>query len=127
MGQSLGSELDGRAVRALGGGDRLLLRLDGGLLLTVRNDFRLRHGTEVEHFYPALGLPPSGALRRLADAVITTATVTPAGGLELVFDTGHLLAVAPDPAPGGPAHPWQLSSSAGRPLHTGGPNGTATP
>ncbi|MEU5383021.1 DUF6188 family protein [Kitasatospora cineracea] len=128
MGQSLGSELDGRTVRALGGGDRLLLRLDDGLLLTVRNDFRLRHGTEVEHFYPALGLPPSGTgtLRHLADAVITTATVTPAGGLELTFDTGHLLAVAPDPAPGGPPHPWQLSSPTG-PLHTGGPNGTATP
>ncbi|MFJ4677960.1 MULTISPECIES: DUF6188 family protein [Kitasatospora] len=126
MGKSLGSELDGRAVRALGGGSRLLLRLDGELLLTVENDFRLRHGAEVEHFYPALGLTTSGALGRLADAVITATTVTPAGGLELAFDTGQVLAVAPDPAPGGPVHPWQLSSPAGL-LCTGGPDGSFGP
>ncbi|MGW4806754.1 DUF6188 family protein [Kitasatospora sp. NPDC004272] len=126
MARSIGSELDGRAVRSLGGGNRLVLRLDGELLLTVENDFRLRHGTEVEHFYPALGLSPTGALGRLADAAITAATVTPAGGLQLAFDTGHVLAVAPDPAPGGPAHPWQLSSPAGL-LCTGGPDGSFTP
>ncbi|WP_285736742.1 DUF6188 family protein [Kitasatospora phosalacinea] len=126
MARSIGSELDGRAVRSLGGGNRLLLHLDGELLLTVENDFRLRHGTEVEHFYPALGLSPSGALGRLADAVITATAVTPAGGLHLAFDTGHVLAVAPDPAPGGPAHPWQLSSPAGL-LCTGGPDGSFAP
>ncbi|RKE17643.1 DUF6188 family protein [Streptomyces sp. TLI_171] len=126
MGQSVGSALEGVAVRALGGGDRLVLRLDGELLLTVENDFRLVRGAEVDHFYPALGLSAAGPLARLAEATVTTASVTPAGGLLLGFDTGHTLAVAPDPAPGGPAHPWQLSSPAGL-LCTGGPNGSCTP
>nr|WP_275563994.1 DUF6188 family protein [Kitasatospora sp. SID7827] len=118
--------MEGRAVRSLRGGDRLVLDLDDGLRLTVRNDFRLRHGAAVDHFYPALGLSPAGPLERLAGAVVTATTVTPAGGLQLSFDTGHVLAVAPDPAPGGPAHPWQLSSPAG-PLYTGGPLHTGDP
>ncbi|MEV7121722.1 DUF6188 family protein [Kitasatospora griseola] len=117
-----GLGLDGCAVRSLGGGDRLVLRLDGGLLLTVRNDFRLLRGAKVDHFYPALGVTPSGALGTLTDATVIRATVTPAGGLHLVFDTGHTLAVAPDPAPAGPVHPWQLASPAGV-LFTGGPDG----
>ncbi|MFF0390591.1 DUF6188 family protein [Kitasatospora sp. NPDC004615] len=114
--------LDGCVVRSLGGGDRLVFHLDGGLRLTVRNDFRLLRGAKVDHFYPTLGVIPSGALGPLAHATVTRATVTPAGGLHLVFDTGHLLAVAPDPAPGGPVHPWQLASPTG-PLFTGGPDG----
>ncbi|MFJ5228924.1 DUF6188 family protein [Kitasatospora sp. NPDC088391] len=120
---SVGSAVGGRAVRTLRGGDRLVLELDDGLRLTVENDFRLLRAAEVDHFYPALGVSPSGPLARLADAVVTAATVTPAGGLLLVFDTGHSLAVAPDPSPGGPAHPWRLDSPAG-PLFTGGPDGT---
>ncbi|MFJ5924896.1 DUF6188 family protein [Kitasatospora sp. NPDC092948] len=124
MERSAGPELglDGCGVRSLGGGDRLVLRLDGGLLLTVRNDFRLRCGATVDHFYPALGVTASGTLGTLTDATVTRATVTPAGGLHLAFDTGHTLAVAPDPAPGGPVHPWQLASPAGV-LFTGGPGG----
>ncbi|MGW4379495.1 DUF6188 family protein [Kitasatospora sp. NPDC004531] len=117
-----GLGLDGCAVRSLGGGDRLVLHLDGGLLLTVRNDFRLLRGAEVDHFYPALGVTASGALGPLAHATVTRATVTPAGGLHLAFDTGHTLAVAPDPGPGGPARPWQLASPTGL-LFTGGPDG----
>ncbi|MFD8599691.1 DUF6188 family protein [Kitasatospora sp. NPDC059646] len=117
-----GLGLTGRTVRSLGGGDRLVLRLDDGLLLTVRNDFRLLRGAEVDHFYPALGVAPSGALGALSGATVTGAAVTPAGGLRLVLDTGHTLAVAPDPGPGGPVHPWQLSSPAGL-LFTGGPDG----
>ncbi|OKJ13636.1 DUF6188 family protein [Kitasatospora sp. CB01950] len=117
-----GLGLDGCAVLGLGGGDRLVLHLDGGLRLTVRNDFRLLRGAEVDHFYPALGVAPAGALGALSDATVTAATVTPAGGLRLAFDTGHTLAVAPDPGPGGPVHPWQLASPAGL-LFTGGPDG----
>ncbi|MFD8479461.1 DUF6188 family protein [Kitasatospora sp. NPDC059673] len=122
MEQAAGLGLDGCVVRSLGGGDRLVLHLDGGLLLTVRNDFRLLRGAKVDHFYPALGVTASGALGVLAHATVTGATVTLAGGLRLSFDTGHILAVAPDPAPGVPVHPWQLASPAG-PLFTGGPDG----
>ncbi|MEV4561787.1 DUF6188 family protein [Kitasatospora sp. NPDC049285] len=123
MEESIAAVLSGRRVASLAGGDRLLVRLDGGLELTVENDFRLGHDGEVEHFYPALGLSPAGALARLTAALVTTARITPAGGLQLAFDSGHTLTVAPDPAPGThPVHPWQLASPDG-PLFTGGPGG----
>ncbi|GAA4884605.1 DUF6188 family protein [Kitasatospora terrestris] len=115
------SALSGRRVEQLTGGRRLLIRLSGGVEVSVENDFRLAGPAEVEHFYPGLGMQPTGGLPELVGARLAAARVTPAGALVLAFDTGRTLTVAPD----GPAHPWAVATADG-PLFTAQAGGYLT-
>ncbi|GAA2750309.1 DUF6188 family protein [Kitasatospora cinereorecta] len=125
MAHPIDSVLAGRRVEDVTGGLRLTLRLSGALEVGIENDFRLTGPAEVEHFYPALGMRPTGGLPTLLDARLTAAHVTPAGALVLAFDTRHTLTVAPDTAPGGPEHAWTVTGPTG-PLFTALPGGYLT-
>ena len=116
------SVLVGRRVEAVAAAGRLTVVLTGGLVVTVLSDFRLRTAVDVEHFYPGLSLPPSGALTALVGAGLDAAAVTASGGLELTFDGGRTLSVPPDSAVPGPSGPWRVEGPDG-PLFTAEPGG----
>jgi hypothetical protein len=123
MDSPIDSALRGRRVEALRGGVRLTVELSGRLVLTVENDFRLHHADEVEHFYPGLGTVPTGPLSALVGARVDTVTVSPAGSLDLRFDSGLALSVPPDTT--GPAEAWRISGPTG-PLFAAQPGGYLT-
>ncbi|MEU9127964.1 DUF6188 family protein [Kitasatospora sp. NPDC048540] len=114
--------LRGHRVETVEGGYRLRVGLTGGLAVTVDNDFRLTGPHEVEHFYPGLTMAPAGGLAALVGALVTAVRVSPAGSLEMDFDTGRTLAVPPEPGPGGPAVAWRVSGPGGA-LFTSVPGG----
>ncbi|WP_405014354.1 DUF6188 family protein [Kitasatospora sp. NBC_01539] len=122
MVHEIGSVLTGRRVEAVTATGRLTVTLSGGVVVTVENDFRLRTTADVEHFYPGLTLPPSGALAALVGAHVDGASVTRSGGLELALDRGRTLSVPPDTAGPGSPGAWRVSGPQG-PLFTAEPGG----
>ncbi|MFE2108527.1 DUF6188 family protein [Kitasatospora sp. NPDC059463] len=98
--------LVGRRVTGVRGGDRLDLVLDGPVTVRVTQEFRLAGATGVGIFYPALTFRPTRPLLGLVGRTVSSARVTPAGGLELVFagEGGGTLSVPPHALLG----PWRV-------------------
>lgn len=101
--------LVGRRVESVAGGVQLDIALAGPVTVRVGHDFRFAAPTEVEHFYPALGFRPSGALVALVGRTVGAAQVTMAGGLELDFDGGGTLSVPPHAQ----VAPWSVGTPDG--------------
>ncbi|MBP0450872.1 hypothetical protein J5Y04_15140 [Kitasatospora sp. RG8] len=95
MQNAIGRVLAGRRVAAVGGGGWLDITLDGPVTVRVAHEFVFATPTEVDHFFPALTLRPSGALLGLVGRTLGAARVTMAGGLELAFDGDAVLSVPP--------------------------------
>ncbi|WP_457034361.1 DUF6188 family protein [Kitasatospora sp. P5_F3] len=121
MTESIAELLAGRQVQQVRAGTGLRLELSGSVTVLVDSDFRLLAVGGVEHFYPQLGTGVSRGLAVLTGSRLTGAVVSPAGGLELAFDSGRRLVVPPDTA----EHPWQIIGPDG-PLFTAEPGGYLT-
>ncbi|MFJ3217763.1 DUF6188 family protein [Kitasatospora sp. NPDC086801] len=106
--------LAGRRVASVSGGDRLDLTLDGPVTVRVAHEFRLAAPSfaapaEVEHYFPALTVRPTGTLLALVGRTVDTVEITLAGGLELVFAEGGALSVPPHAQ----LAPWSVETAEG--------------
>ncbi|MFJ9520198.1 DUF6188 family protein [Kitasatospora sp. NPDC101801] len=121
MTEPIAEVLADRQVQRVRAGAGLRLELAGAVTVLIDSDFRLLAAGGVEHFYPQLGTGVSGGLTVLTGSRLTGASVSPAGGLELSFDSGRRLVVPPDTT----EHPWQVIGPDG-PLFTAEPGGYLT-
>ncbi|WP_354638717.1 DUF6188 family protein [Kitasatospora camelliae] len=125
MANPIDAALRGRRVERVRGGRTLVLELTGRIAVVVANDLRVSSSRAVEHYYPGLSPAPTGGLARLVGVRVAATVVTPAGGLELHFDTGQVLSVPPDTAAADGTEPWRVTGPDG-PMFTALPGGYLT-
>ncbi|MFI8084881.1 DUF6188 family protein [Kitasatospora sp. NPDC086009] len=128
MENGIADVLAGRRVESVRGGGRLDIDLDGPVTVRVTHEFRFAVPSGVERFYPAPAVRPTVRLLALVGRTVGTARVTPAGGLELVFDGDTVLSVQPHAV----VAPWTVLTpegvvcsglAGGEVTWTGGPGG----
>jgi Family of unknown function (DUF6188) len=85
-------ELDGQQVTGQEAEFSLTLRTDRGSELQIETAYSVRTAGEIVSITPGESDPPS-----LVDEKIKTATASDSGQLEVVFESGVVLRVEPDP------------------------------
>ena len=85
-------ELDGQQVTAQEAEFNLTLRTDRGSELQIETPYSVRAAGETISVSPGGSQPPS-----LVDQRIKSASATETGQLEVVFESGSVLRVEPDP------------------------------